>query len=207
MKNMKYKILFIFILSVQLGFTQTGIKAIIKHHDLKSQNTEETDQSSFSILNDMLRIDAANVLGNQSIIFKELENKIWILNHRDLTYNVVSKEQIEAVKKQMEATSKMIDEQLSYFSDNQKELMENQFGAAKKPDVEYKPTNEKAKIKKWKCEKLEGYKKGELTHDIWVTSLKNLGIKEHDLDILKKFSDMVQSVGYGMGGPEEILFS
>ncbi len=139
----------------------------------------------------------------RSFLFDAEAEKFWMIDPQERTYSVLTRQQLEAMHKQMKTVMQQFEVQMRKMPEEQREqmknMMEQQMGRSLDQDtVRYEKTGDTQKIRQWECTEYEGKVDGELRERLCTTSWKDLGLQESDLDVLYAFIDFFSTLTRGI---------
>ncbi len=191
-------LLIIFMLLIYLGLSAQG-NSIVIVAEYKATRQCSTDSTlnimTYSIREDILRLDMKGSNANSSIIYQPSTDKLWVVYHHEQVYYSMTGDEM----RQLEA---MVIQQSDEFK-RSLDLLDSSARAEKLSiwpggdpflfaDPEYKLVNKKdSLISQLLCDRYEGINQNGNLSVFYSNSLKTTGLKESELNILKQFSDFM----------------
>jgi hypothetical protein len=182
-----------FVLTIFAGLSQAGV--IITSIDTSFDNPGDSGTSTAYIGDTGMRVETRSEGEDNIAIFRSDKNVFWIINTNDKTYTEMTKNDIRALKNQMDQAMQMMQEQMKNMPPEQRAMMEQMMkgrGSPAQPEkTVYKKVASGVKVNKWKCDKYEGYRGGEMTEEVWTTSWKDFGIEQKDFRVMQNMGDFM----------------
>jgi hypothetical protein len=170
-----------------LLFFCISLNAGVYIESVDQSNANETDTTKLFIEKDRIRVEAGGKSENMITIFRGDLGLFWIINMDNMTYNEVTREDLEKSRKKMDEAFEKMEEQFKNMTPEQKEMMQKmmpsqaEMGMSKLPKTIYKKKASGVEVNQWSCTHYEGFQEGKKTTDVWTTDFNQLGISAADL--------------------------
>lgn len=147
---------------------------------------------------DKMMMSAKDLKGDQSMIFDRAKGTFTMIDHSKKSYMVITKDEMQKMKSQIEEAQKQLEAQMESMTDEQKaqmkELMAKQTSMMGTVETVYTATGESKEVNGWTCKGYKGTKSEKHTKDVWAADLSTLGLTEADVQIMHDFADFISAM-------------
>ena len=151
------------------------------------KDADMTETSKVFIEKDRMRVESSGGSENNIIIFRGDKDVFWMINNDRKTYNEMTREDLEQLRKKMDNAFKEMEEQLKNLPPEQRKMMEQMMPKQAQMDMQqpaktiYKKKSSGEKVNQWTCTLYEGFVDGKKTKDVWTADFAQLKIDPNDL--------------------------
>ncbi len=134
-----------------------------------------------------------------SVIFEPTRGKVYVIDHKEKSYTVITKEYIDSVNRYIEEIKRQMEQQLAQLPPEQreamKEMMERQMGSLPtKEDIEVSLLKRGAKLHGWRCDLYEERRGGMKIRESCVVPVSELGVEKELVQLIKAFDEFMEGV-------------
>jgi hypothetical protein len=196
MKRFKAVLLAVFLLAGLLGYSEAGV--VFTTIDTSFNDPRNSGTGTAYIGENGMRAETRAEGENSTIIFRSDKEVFWVINTADNSYTEMTKHDIRKIKGRMDEAMRMMQEQMKKMPPEQRAMMEQMMKGKAMPAQPEKKVFKKVAsgvmAGKWKCDKYEGYRGGQLTEEVWTTSWKNLGIEQKDFRVMQSMGEFMSEL-------------
>ncbi len=196
MKRFQAVLLAVILLAGFMAYAEAGV--VIKNIDTSFDDPRDSSISTAYIGDNGMRAEASAEGKNNIVIFRSDKEVFWMINTADKSYTEMTKKDIKKIKGQMDEAMRMMQEQMKNMPPEQRAMMEQMMKGKAMPAQPEKTVFKKVasgvKVGKWKCDKYEGYNRGQLTEEVCTASWKNLGIEQKDFRVMKSMGEFMSEL-------------
>ncbi|TKJ37959.1 hypothetical protein CEE37_13435 [candidate division LCP-89 bacterium B3_LCP] len=140
-------------------------------------------------------------------IFRADKDLLWVIDKDNGSYFEMTREDLQKLKKQLDAMFKELDEQMQSMPPAQRDMMMQMMGdkiPTKEPEMSFKKIASSVKVLSWVCDHYEGYADGKKKAEFWTVNFDKVGIDKDEFKVLQDmgefFSEIIpnQSSFFGM---------
>ncbi len=196
MKRFKVVLLAVILLAGFMTYAEAGV--VIKSIDTSFDDPSDSDTSTMYVGDKGMRAESRSEGENNIVIFRSDKEVFWMINPADNSYTEMTKKDIKKIKGKMDEAMRMLQEQMKNMPPERRAMMEQMMkGNAMPPQPEktiFKKVASGVKVNKWKCDKYQGYRGGQLTKEVWTTSWKTFGLKQKDFRVMQSMSEFMSEL-------------
>lgn len=160
----------------------------------------KTETSTIQLTDTKLRTDVEGE--GTSVIFKEEEQVMYVLDHEEQTYLKITEEDIERMEAQMERAREQLEDMPEEQRKQMEEMMGDRLSSKEGPEIRYQKTGEKEEVEKWgSCEEFEGKDEEErLHHKVHTVPFEKVELPEERFEV---FHSLMEFMTFIPGDLEE----
>ena len=198
MKRFQAVLLAVILSAGLLGYAEAGV--VFTTIDTSFDDHRDSGVSTAYIGDNGMRAESRAEGEKNTVIFRSDKEVLWVINTADNSYTEMTKQDIKKIKGRMDEAMSMMQEQMKKMPPEQRAMMEQMMkGKAMpmpaQPEKEvYKKVASGVMAGKWKCDKYEGYRNGQLTEEVWTTSWKSLGIEQKDFRVMQSMGEFMSEL-------------
>jgi uncharacterized protein YneF (UPF0154 family) len=194
--GVKMKKILLLLLTVVLATGWGGVVFISE----EIEKGKKAGEHVIYMLEDRLKSDdiRAGVL-KTSVIFLPEEGKVYVIDHEQKTYTVITKDYVDSVREYMRQMRRQMEEQLAQLPPEQREamrrMMEQQMG--KLPQVKESKVllvKRGVNLNGWKCDLYRESIDAVLVRESCVVPASRLGIERELFNIIKAFDSFMEGI-------------
>lgn len=143
-------------------------------------------KSTLFLTEDRLKTKSQDQGQKSSSIYKQNDEVLYTIDHRNERYTKITKENIEQMEQMMERMENLPESSKKMMKDKMGGMMQNE-----QPKIEYEKTGETKEIEPWgTCEEWEGHDEdGNMREKVYTTERKELKLQEAHFDVLTDMID------------------
>jgi hypothetical protein len=210
MKRFQAVLLAVLLLAGFIAYAEAGV--VITSIDTSFEDPRDSGTGTAYIGDNGMRAEERAEGESNIVIFRSDKEVFWVINKADSSYTEMTKKDIKKIKGQMDEAMRMMQEQIKNMPPEQREMMKEMMKGKGMPAQPQKTVFKKVasgvRVGKWKCDKYEGYRGGQLTEEVCTTSWKKLGIDQKDFRVMQSMGEFMSELspdaasGFNVGSDE-----
>lgn len=171
---------------------EAGVLIVSSHESSPEPNRVSTHKAYVD--KDRMRVELGGKEADRVFIFRQDQDRFWLIDNKDKTYTEMTKEDLHKMKGNLDAGIAMMQKKMQDMPPEQRKMMEQMMSKlpGAKPEafkIVYKKVASREKVNQWLCDKYEGHGPGQDKTELWTTNWQQTGITEADLKVFRGMGD------------------
>lgn len=192
MTYLKTLISMIFILSLFVNHVNAGILMVSSDESLQGEGGVSIIKTYMD--KNKMRVESGE---NEVVIYHQDKGVFWALDNKAKTYTEMTKDDIKAMKSQMDEAMKRMQDQMKDLPPEQRQMVEEMMKGKMQSEpakTTFNKVASKVKVNQWTTDKYEGHRQGSLEKEVWSADMDELGLDDESLQVMTGLSEFFKEL-------------